>query len=233
MHATWPNQNLAPWERALSLALGAAMVGTAVRSRRLFSGAMISGTSLIARGAAGYCPVSHALGARPRGDTRVALGGARGIMLEESITIAQPPHAVFAFWRDVDNLPQFIRGLEQVERLTDTRTRWTFVGPAGVHLIWDAETINEMAPELIAWRSLPGADVVSAGSVHFDPARNASTLVTVKMQYSRSAGHPGVAFGWIVGRPVASELREDLRRLKQVLEASQPSSAKARATTVS
>ena len=47
-------------------------------------------------------------------------------------------------------------------------------------LEWDAEFINEKPGELIAWQSLSGADVQSAGSVHFSPISGGeSTRVTV------------------------------------------------------
>ena len=42
--------------------------------------------------------------------------------------------------------------------------------PAGQTIEWDAEIINEIPAELIGWRTLDGADVVSAGSVRFKAA---------------------------------------------------------------
>ena len=44
-------------------------------------------------------------------------------------------------------------------------------GPGGVRVEWDAEIINEIQNKVLAWKSLPGGDVVSAGSVTFEPAR--------------------------------------------------------------
>ena len=57
---------------------------------------------------------------------------------------------------------------------------------------WDAEIINEVEDKLIAWRSLPGADVVTGGSVNFDAARGGrSTQLTVHLQYAPPAGNAG------------------------------------------
>ena len=59
---------------------------------------------------------------------------------------------------------------------------------------WDAEIFNEMPNKLIAWRSLEGADVVSAGSVNFDHAGGGrGTRVTVHLQYSPPGGKVGAA----------------------------------------
>jgi uncharacterized membrane protein len=86
-------------------------------------------------------------------------------------------------------------------------------------LRWDAVVINKIQDELIAWKTLAGADVVSAGSVAFKPARRGGTEVTVTMQYDPPGGKAGAAIAWLVGRAPASEVREDLRRVKQHLEA--------------
>ena len=61
-----------------------------------------------------------------------------------------------------------MRHLESVERVTDTLSRWRAAGPAGTHVEWNAEIINEVPGKVIGWRSLEGSDVVSAGSVNFE-----------------------------------------------------------------
>ena len=101
---------------------------------------------------------------------------------------------------------------------TAARTGWRAARRLRVE--WDAEIINEVENQVIGWRSLPGGDVVSAGSVNFDTvAAGRSTQLTVHLQYAPPAGR----FGALVRhglRPRASQtIREDLRRLKQLLEA--------------
>ena len=85
---------------------------------------------------------------------------------------------------------------------------------------WDAEIINDVEDQLIAWRSLPGSDVVSAGSVNFDAVRGGrSTQVSVHLQYAPPAGRAGALLSRLFGREPSQTIREDLRRLKQLLEA--------------
>ena len=107
-------------------------------------------------------------------DTRAALRGPRGVNVLESVTINQPIEELYRFWRNLENLPQFMRHLESVEKVTDTISHWRAKGPAGSVVEWDAEIFNEIPNKLIAWRSLEGADVVSAGSVNFDRRRAAA-----------------------------------------------------------
>ena len=85
---------------------------------------------------------------------------------------------------------------------------------------WNAEIYNEIPDKLIAWRSLEGSDVVSAGSVNFDdvgPGRG--TRVTAHLQYNPPGGKLGAKIAKLFGADAATEIREDLRRFKQLLEA--------------
>ena len=137
-----------------------------------------------------------------------------------SITINRPIDQVFAFWRRLDTLPQFMRYLESVERLPDGRSRWQARGPGGVPVSWDAETVAERDNELISWRSLPGGDMDSHGTVRFTPAPGArGTEVRVEMAYRPPAGTIGRSVAWLLGRDPSQQITEDLRRLKQLLEA--------------
>jgi uncharacterized membrane protein len=112
-----------------------------------------------------------------------------------------------------------MRHLESVERVTDTLSRWRAKGPAGVTVEWNAEIINEVKPQVIGWKSIEGSDVASAGSVNFDDAgEGRGTRVRVRLQYSPPGGKAGAAFARLFGRDAATEIREDLRRFKQLIE---------------
>jgi uncharacterized membrane protein len=213
-------RNVNNWERIASLAAGAALIGLAARSRRWRSIAASSGAGLIGRGLSGFCPVNYAIGrGRTLDDTRSALSGARGVNVDESITIARRPEEVFEFWRDLANLPRFLSHLERIDVIDRRRSHWVVQGPAGMHVEWDAELINEIRPDLLAWRSLPGADVASAGSVQFRPLGPSETELRVRMQYAPPAGRAGAAVARWLGDSPESMLRMDLQRLKDILEA--------------
>jgi uncharacterized membrane protein len=139
--------------------------------------------------------------------------------VDERITIARRPEEVFEFWRDLANLPRFLSHLERVDVIDGRHSHWVVQGPAGMHVEWDAELINEIRPDLLAWRSLPGADVASAGSVQFRPLGPNETELRVRMQYAPPAGRAGAAVARLLGDAPESMLRTDLRRLKSILEA--------------
>lgn len=153
-------------------------------------------------------------------DTRDALGGSRGVHVHEAIRLKKPLPKVYAFWRHLENLPRFMGHLDSVTEQADGRSHWVAKGPADLRVEWDAEIINEVENQVIGWRSLPGADVVTAGSVTFAAARAGhSTQVTVNLQYAPPAGKVGAFLAGLFGREPSHTIREDLRRLKQLLEA--------------
>jgi uncharacterized membrane protein len=72
---------------------------------------------------------------------------------------------------------------------------------------------------LIAWRTLEGADVASAGSVHFEPAPGEqSTLVRVVLKYDPPAGKLGALVARLFGENPEQQIEEDLGRFKQLIE---------------
>lgn len=152
-----------------------------------------------------------------RGDTRRRLGGSRGIHVEESISVHRPLSQVFRFWRNFENLPQFMQHLESVVELDTGITRWVAKGPAGLTAEWDARIINEIDDRLIAWQSIGGSMIATAGSVNFTETAD-GTCVRVKLQYSPPAGRVGAAVAWLFGEEPQLQIHEDLCRLKELLE---------------
>jgi uncharacterized membrane protein len=189
----------------------------AVRRDRVGAYAAVASAPLFYRAITGEWPVRAS---RVR-DTRAVLAGNGGLPVRESIRLEVPLDEVYQFWRRLDNLPSFMPHLHSVTESDGSgRSHWVARGPAGVRVEWDAEIINEVENTLIAWRSLPDSDVVTAGSVNFDRVRGErATEVTVNMQYSPPAGRGGAAVAWLFGRAPSQTIREDLRRLKQLLEA--------------
>ena len=217
------NRNLSDFERWASIAAGAGLAAYGV-SRLKTNGWLFAGLGglLLRRGVTAHCDLYEAAGINTAGtryDTRAALRGPRGVNVLESVTINRPIEQLYRFWRNLENLPQFMRHLESVEKVTDTISHWRAKGPAGTVLDWEAEIFNEIPNKLIAWRSLEGADVVSAGSVNFDDAAGRGTRVTVHLQYSPPGGRMGAVVARLFGSDAETEIHEDLGRFKEILEA--------------
>jgi uncharacterized membrane protein len=222
--------SLGQLERLGSVTTGAALIAYGV-SRRSISGMVLAaaGLPLAYRGLVGQWPPG--IDALPglQSDTRQALSGDRGIRVRDSIRLEKPLAEVYRFWRNFENLPRFMANLERVTELGDGRSHWVAIGPTGIRVEWDAEIINEVENEVIGWRTLPNADVAIAGSVTFEPApQGRGTQLTVNLQYAPPAGRLGAVAAAAFGREPSQTIREDLRRLKQLLEAGEIAIADAR-----
>ncbi len=223
--------NLGYLERLGSLAAAAAL-GLLSARRRSYASAIgaLASAFLLHRGVTGRCPVYRAMGRntatrKERAMARMERGASasvlidRGIKLDERVVIGRRPSEVYAFFRDLHNLPRVMSHVERVEVSNSRLSHWTVQGPAGARLEWDAEIINDQRDQLLAWRSREGSDVRNAGSVHFAPRDGGmSTELRVQMKYDPPAGAVGAAVARFFGRSADLQLREDLWRLKSELE---------------
>jgi uncharacterized membrane protein len=110
--------------------------------------------------------------------------------------------------------------LQSVDDLGGNRSRWRANAPLRRRTVqWDAEITSEEPGRRISWQSLPGADVANAGTVHFAPAPDGhGTEVKVVLHYNVPGGRAGRAVARLLGEEPTQQVRDDLRRLKQVLE---------------
>jgi uncharacterized membrane protein len=154
-----------------------------------------------------------------RGTRRSANVSRRGVRVEQVVTINRSVDETYRYWRDLTNLPQFMRHLKQVEVLDSRRSRWTAKAPAGMSVQWDAEIVQDREGEWLAWRSLPGSQVENSGSVRFAPAPGArGSEVRVQLEYQPPAGQVGRVIAMLFGEEPEQQVREDLRRFKQLME---------------
>lgn len=183
------------------------------------------GAALVQRGVRGHCELYQAMGYDTAGDAslrnseNVSVRGERGIKVEKNVTINRPAQELFTFWRNFENLPRFMNHLEAVHTTGENRSHWVAKAPAGTTVEWDAEVYNEKPNELIAWRTLEGADVDSAGSVRFEQATGGrGTVVRVVLKYDPPGGAIGSAVARLFGENPEQQIDEDLRRFKQLME---------------
>jgi uncharacterized membrane protein len=222
--------NVGRAERWLSMAAGGALAAYALRRRDVQGGlAAAAGAALLYRGATGHCAINERLGRNSArnghaavadydSDTRRRLSGPRGIIVDDAVTINKPVSEIYRFWRNFENLPRFMNHLESVSTRDGGISHWVAKGPAGMRVEWDARIINEIENKVIAWQSLEGSMIATAGSVNFEETPR-GTAVRVKFQYDPPAGKVGAAVARFLGEEPTVQVHEDLRRFKSLLEA--------------
>jgi uncharacterized membrane protein len=140
------------------------------------------------------------------------------IHVTRAVTIRRPPADVYAFFRNLENLPRVMQHLESVT-IVNGHSIWRAKAPAGLSIEWKAEIVQDRPNEVLAWRSLPGTLVPNAGVVRFSPApRDRGTELFVELKYDPPAGAIGAAMAKLFGEEPSLQIASDLRRVKQVLE---------------
>jgi uncharacterized membrane protein len=223
--------NISATGRLASTIAGAAL--TVVGYQRSNRALGLLGAGLIARGVGGWCPVTAAVDRDSFSEsepTRRHLGGSGGVIFEHAITIDRPVDEVYAYWRNLENLPRFMQHLEEVNVVDHSRSHWVARGPLGVRVEWDAQIINDIPPTLLSWKSVGDSDVISAGSVRFNAAGEHATEVRVKLQYDPPAGTLGATVAWLLGEDPQQQIAQDLRKLKELIESEVSRAGNYRAT---
>jgi uncharacterized membrane protein len=136
----------------------------------------------------------------------------------ESVTIARPAAELFAFWREVANLPRFMENLASVQQIDDRRSRWTVKAPAGKTVSWESVITQEEPGRSISWHARD-ADVPNSGKVEFEDAGPRGTIVRAIIAYDPPAGIIGKTFAKMFQREPRIQSRRDLHRFKQLMEA--------------
>lgn len=142
-----------------------------------------------------------------------------GSIVKKSIIINKTPEELYQFWHNFENLPVFMKHLESVRVTGEGRSHWVAKAPARETVEWDAEVIEDRPGELIAWRSLEGADVDNSGSVRFERAPgNRGTIVKVDIEYNPPGGVIGKTVAKLFGEEPGQQVYDDLHCFKQVME---------------
>ena len=202
--AAWSRENWSPAQRALAGFMGAAVTGI---------GYLRGGVKGLA-----LCALGTGLMARATANENIAqLVKPRGIQIEKYVHVDAPVEEVFAYWRNLENFPQWMSHVREVRYVGGDRFHWVVDGPAGVPVEWDAELLNVSENREMTWRSVEGSQVYHVGRVRFEP-QGGGTRVHVQLRYNPPGGVIGHVVAKAFGSDPKSEMDEDLNRLKNLIE---------------
>ncbi|MGH9683557.1 MAG: SRPBCC family protein [Candidatus Acidiferrales bacterium] len=200
---------------------GGSMLLYGMKHRSFFGGLIsLAGADLVTRGLTGrHLHETLGITSRKPSEPSASIPHQVGVNLRRSVTVALPPEEAYEFVRDIENLPQFMKHLKSVEAQDDTHSHWCVSAPGGAEVEWDAEISSDILNELIAWRSIGNPNVDASVSIGFKNApQGRGTVIHVSLQYVPRAGVMGVVTAEMFGKDPEIELKDNLRRLKQILE---------------
>jgi uncharacterized membrane protein len=202
-------------QRLASVVGGIMLIGSAFNrhsSRRFLKAA--TGCYLAYRGIAGkrsFSEVYHSF-------EKVTAG--RSLNIRVSMVVNKPREQVYATWRNLSNLPLFMKHLQRVEEQDELFSNWVMEIPGKLGTLqWHAEIVKERYGEMIAWQSLPGSSIDNAGKVGFrDSLGGQGTTVDVILTYHAPLGKAGEQVARIFTPVFKRMIEEEIRGFKDFVE---------------
>jgi uncharacterized membrane protein len=132
--------------------------------------------------------------------------------VEKTVEISRPVRMVYDQWTQFEDFPRFMEGVEEVLQLDEKTLHWR-AKIGGKTEEWDAEIVQQIPDQAIAWRHTRGA--VNSGVVTFVPLDGERCRVSLALDYDPK-GFVEKA-GDILG-VVSRRVEGDLERFKEFVE---------------
>ena len=132
--------------------------------------------------------------------------------IEESIEVEVPVSTAYNQWTQFEKFPRFMEGVEEVEQKDDTHLHWV-VSHGGHRHEWNAEIVEQVPDDRVAWRSTDGKG--NAGVVTFHRIDDARTKVMVQIDWEVEGMVEEL--GSMIGSD-SRRVRSDLERFKEMIE---------------
>jgi uncharacterized membrane protein len=199
-------------ERIATAVAGAAAIAFGLHrglARRSIASALLAaaGAAAVARATTGRCPGYRARALR------------KGIQIRRAVTVQSTRREVYEVWRDLTNLPRFMKHVSQITLERGGISQW--VAQVGHHrLTWRVELVEDLSERRLRWRSLPGGDLRHEGTLDLrDAPDDRGTTVEIKLHWLPPGGRFIAApFHALLHRLVSFELGQDLARFQQLIE---------------
>jgi uncharacterized membrane protein len=134
-----------------------------------------------------------------------------------SIEVEVPVAQAYEYWRNLENLPSFMKNIEEVRATGPDTTHWVVKGPLGYRAEFDARTTQDEPNSAIGWNTVDG-DVQTSGQVRFQEVTPNRTRLEVQMKYADPpGGRAGEAVSRLTSGPKAI-MEQDLKNFKDLME---------------
>lgn len=210
-HKPMIKNNVSTLERIIMVTSGAYLLYSGLKQKEKDLTKSSLGGGMLLRGISGYCPVYDAV-------DHLKNDKAHNVNIRLSSFINKPVSEVYAFWRNLENLPKFMNHLESVKTIDSTVSEWTAKGPAGIgRLSWKAEIVKDEKERLLSWHSLADASIENAGKVVFKSKGNGTEL-DITISYHAPLGVAGEKAARLINPFFEKIVRDDVQNLKSYLE---------------
>src|SRR5687767_5847406 len=130
----------------------------------------------------------------------------------QAIDIDVPVNVAYNQWTQFEEFPLFMSGVHSVRQLDDKHLHWSAT-IAGQKKEWDAEIMEQIPDERVAWRSISGTP--NAGVVTFHRLSEYQCRVMLQLEYEPDG--PLEMIGDVLGL-VRGRVAGDLAAFKEFIE---------------
>jgi uncharacterized membrane protein len=200
-------------ERTLSAIGGSLLLYFVTKKHKGDALLLAGGGYLLYRALTGHCPVSRLF--RHSGRS----GHISNINLKTSVIVGRPREEVYVFWRNLENLPLFMRHLDNVDVIDPITSAWRVRMPAGMGDVrWEAEIVKDIPGSELSWASVPGASIENAGKVNFSDTPGGATRIDVMITYRAPGGVIGERLSRLLTPLFRDAIEKDVRGFKHFME---------------
>jgi uncharacterized membrane protein len=198
-------------ERLLSSFTGGLMLAQALMGNRNPL-KMAAGGYLLYRGLTGHCSAYAQM-------NKIKNEDANEVTISTSLTVNKPVAEVYAAWRELENLPDFMTHLESVTVTGNKTSVWKAAIPGGLGTVeWQATIVEDLPNERISWRSNEGATIQNEGTVNFKSVGYGATEIVVGLAYSAPAGKIGEGIARLLNPVFERMILQDIANFTQYIE---------------
>ncbi|HEY4064960.1 MAG TPA: SRPBCC family protein [Puia sp.] len=201
-------------ERTLSAIAGSLLLYYVTKKHKGDALLLTGAGYLLYRAVSGHCPVSgifHRKGERS--------GHVRNINVRTSVVVSRPREEVYLFWRNLENLPLFMRHLDNVDVIDPVSSAWRVRMPGGIGDVrWEAEIVRDVPGTELSWASVPGASIENVGKVNFSDTPGGATRVDVLISYRAPGGVIGERLSRLLTPLFRDMIGKDIRGFKHFME---------------
>jgi uncharacterized membrane protein len=137
--------------------------------------------------------------------------------MKASLAIRAAPRALYDLVANPERLASVLESVESVTRTDQRTSRWSVKPSSGAAIEFEVEIVDDAPGSLIAWRTTPQSQAGHHGVITFESGdQSHGTIIHVEIDQDAEAG--GGALRRFFGESAESQLRKELKRLKQFVE---------------
>lgn len=208
-----PGVNLGEGERVLSAIAGSLLLYLVAKRHRVDSLLLAGGGYLLYRAVSGHCPLTSLY----RGS--VAGERASNVNVRAQVIVNRPRAEVYAFWRNLENLPLFMKHIDHIDVIDPMTSAWKLRLPAGLGDVrWESRIVKDVRDEELSWHSVEGAPIENTAKINFTDTPGGATRIDVMVSYRAPMGVLGERIGRFLTPLFREKIEADIYHFKHYIE---------------